>query len=228
VGVKEHFLGASDRAALQSLITLAGTLGAGTIFGLFFAGRRRAVQYVVFEVFAIAAVLASLATTAYFAVALLHQNEPISDRELAETATPLIVAVFLLILISVVARLPGSGERLVALLPLALLAIVAAAELGSTTWAATPDNAFLVALLILAAGFLVGLAVWAVGAVLSRRRRRGSFRRLDALARHGFAPAARGLAFAVPASSPRSRWPAGSGRAASISTSTARTASPAS
>lgn len=84
-----HGLGASDRAALQSLITLAGTLGAGTIFALFLAGRRRP-EFVVFEVFAIVAVLASLATTAYFAVALLHRNEAISDRELAETATPLV------------------------------------------------------------------------------------------------------------------------------------------
>jgi 7TM diverse intracellular signalling len=195
---REKRLDPSDRAALQSMITLAGTLGAGTIFALFFAGRRRGAEYVVFEVFAIAAVLASLATTAYFSIALLHRHEAISDHELAETATPLIVAVFLLVLISVFARLPGSRQRLLALVPLALVAVAAAAELGSTTWSATPDNGLLVALLILVAGLLLAFAVWAVGRALRSAERRRAFRRFDGLAGHGFVPAEASLAAVVP------------------------------
>jgi hypothetical protein len=70
----------------------------------------------VFEVFAIAAVLTAAGTTAYFCIALLHQNRAISDHELTETATPLIVAAFLLVFISVFSRLPGSAERVFAIL----------------------------------------------------------------------------------------------------------------
>jgi hypothetical protein len=195
--VREHALKPSDRAALQSLITLAGTLGAGTIFALFFSGRKRA-EYAVFEVFAVAAVLASLASTAYFAVALLHQNEAITDRELAETATPLIVATFLLVLISVFARLPGSVERAVTLLPLALAAVLAAVELGSTTWTVTPDNAFRLAVAILVVGLLVAALVWAGEKGMRRSTRRSHRRRLAEFGRRGFVPAAASLAAAVP------------------------------
>ena len=76
--VKEHLfavaeLSASDRAALQSLIPLASGLGVGTIFGLFFVGRRRA-SFAVFESIAIVAVLVAVATTAYYSIALLHRD----------------------------------------------------------------------------------------------------------------------------------------------------------
>jgi hypothetical protein len=80
--MKEHVLNPSDRAALQGLIPLAGALGAGTIFALFFGRRRRGSGTAVFELFAIAAVLAAVGTTAYFCVSLLHRNQAISDREL--------------------------------------------------------------------------------------------------------------------------------------------------
>src|SRR6476469_6265503 len=88
--MKEHALNPSDRAALQGLIPLAGALGAGTIFALFFGGRRRGSGIAVFELFAIVAVLVSVGTTAYLAISLLHANEAISDRVLTQTATPLI------------------------------------------------------------------------------------------------------------------------------------------
>jgi hypothetical protein len=69
-GVNAHLvlaaaLGASDRAALQSLIPLASGLGAGTIFGLFFVGRRRA-GFAVFEAITIVAVLVAVSTTSYY------------------------------------------------------------------------------------------------------------------------------------------------------------------
>ena len=65
-GVNAHLLlatalGDSDRAALQSLIPLASGLGAGTIFGLFFVGRRRA-GFAVFEAITIVAVLVVVET----------------------------------------------------------------------------------------------------------------------------------------------------------------------
>jgi nitrate reductase gamma subunit len=100
-----------DRAALQGLIPLAGALGAGTIFALFFGGRRRGSGIAVFELFAIVAGLGSVGTTAYLAIALLHSNEAIGDKVLTQTATPLIFAVFLLVLVSVLGRLPGSAMR---------------------------------------------------------------------------------------------------------------------
>jgi hypothetical protein len=61
--VKEHLLSEGDRAALQALVPLAGALGAGTIFALFFGGRRRA-GFAVFELFTIVAVLTAVGSTA--------------------------------------------------------------------------------------------------------------------------------------------------------------------
>src|SRR6201999_156110 len=124
-------LGASDRAALQSLIPLASGLGAGTIFGLFFVGRRRA-GFAVFEAVAIVAVLVCVGTTAYYAIALLHRDTAITTKELVATAVPLLIAAVLLILISVVARLRGATQRMSVLLPLVLVALVATIELGSS------------------------------------------------------------------------------------------------
>jgi hypothetical protein len=99
----------SDRAALQSLIPLTSGLGAGTIFGLFFVGRRQA-GFAVFESIAIVSVLVAVSTTAYYSIALLHRDTAISNQELVETAMPLLVAAVLLILISIVARLRGAGR----------------------------------------------------------------------------------------------------------------------
>src|ERR1700710_2387491 len=117
--MKEQMLNPGDRAALQGLIPLAGALGAGTIFALFFGGRRKA-GFAVFEVFVVIAVLTAVATTAYFCVALLHRNEPISDHELTQTAMPLIVAVFFLAFVSVGSRIPGPFMRAGPILGLAL------------------------------------------------------------------------------------------------------------
>jgi hypothetical protein len=73
--VKQHLL--SDRAALQALVLLAGALGVGTTFALFFGGRRRS-GTAVFELFAIVAVLTAAGSTAFLSVSLLHQNEAIT------------------------------------------------------------------------------------------------------------------------------------------------------
>jgi hypothetical protein len=195
--VKEHVLSASDRAALQSLIPLASGLGAGTIFGLFFVGRRRA-SFAVFESIAIVAVLVAVATTAYYCIALLHRDTAITNKELAETAAPLVVAALLLILISVVARLQGATQRVAVLLPLVLVAVVAAIELASSGVAVEPTAAPVVALVIVGAGAAFG----ALGTVIDGRSRRSVRRaehdRLALLTSRGYAPAEAWLAAAVP------------------------------
>jgi hypothetical protein len=195
--VKEHVLNPSDRAALQGLIPLAGALGAGTIFALFFGGRRRA-GFAVFEVFVVIAVLTAVATTAYFCVALLHRNEPISDHELTQTATPLIVAVFFLAFVSVGSRIPGSFMRAWPILALALLGGAAAAWLASAAWAATPDDAGLVAVLILAVGALLGLLAWAADSANVRSERKAQQRHVERLVERGYAPADGTLGLALP------------------------------
>jgi hypothetical protein len=201
-GVNAHLvlataLGASDRAALQSLIPLASGLGAGTIFGLFFVGRRRA-GFAVFEAITIVAVLVAVSTTAYYCIALLHRDTAVSNKELVETALPLVVAAVLLIVMSIVARLRGTTQRIVVVLPLILVAVVAAIELASSGVALEPTAAPVVALVILAAGAAFG----ALGTLLDGRARREARRaehdRLALLTGRGYVPAEARLALALP------------------------------
>jgi hypothetical protein len=190
-------LNASDRAALQSLIPLASGLGAGTIFGLFFVGRRQA-GFAVFESIAIVAVLVAVSTTAYYAIALLHRDTAIDNRELVETSMPLLVAAVLLILISIVARLRGATQRITVLLPLVLVAVVAAIEVASSGAALDPEAAPVVALVILAAGAAFG----ALGTVIDNRARRTARRaehdRLALLSGRGYTLAEARLGPALP------------------------------
>jgi hypothetical protein len=201
-GVNAHLvlathLGASDRAALQSLIPLASGLGAGTIFGLFFVGRRRA-GFAVFEAITIAAVLVAVSTTAYYCIALLHRDTPVSNKELVETALPLVVALVLLIVMSIVARLRGTTQRIVVVLPLVLVAVVATIELARSGSALEPTAAPVVALAILAAGAAFG----ALGTLLDTRARREARRaehdRLALITGRGYVAAEARLALALP------------------------------
>jgi hypothetical protein len=190
-------LGASDRAALQSLIPLASGLGAGTIFGLFFVGRRRA-GFAVFEAIAIVAVLVAVSTTAYYCIALLHRDTAVSNKELVETALPLVVALVLLIVMSIVARLRGATQRIVVVLPLVLVAVVAAIELASSGVALEPAAAPVVALVILAAGAAFGALGTLVDARARREARRAEHDRLALLTGRGYVPAQARLALALP------------------------------
>jgi hypothetical protein len=201
--VKQHLLSDGDRAALQALVPLAGALGVGTIFALFFGGRRKS-GIAVFELFAIVAVLTAAGSTAYFSVSLLHQNEAITSHELTQTATPLVVAAFLLVFVSVFARLPGSLTRIITLLPLAIAGIVIAALLSSSTWSVGPENASLVALAMLAVGALVGLAAWLVDRLDLGREGRVEQRRLSRLYSAGYSPAEKVPRFALPQADPTS------------------------
>lgn len=195
--MKQHLLSDGDRAALQALVPLAGALGVGTIFALFFGGRRRS-GIAVFELFTIVAVLTAAGSTAYFSISLLHQNEAIASHELTQTATPLVVATILLVFVSVFARLPGSLTRIVALLPLAIAGVVIAALLASTTWSAEPENASLAALIILGVGAVVGGCAWGFERLDIGWDRRWEHRRLTRLYSAGYLPMEKGLTVAMP------------------------------
>ncbi len=191
-------MSASDRAALQGLIPLAGALGAGTIFALFFGGRRRGSGIAVFELFAIVAVLVSVGTTAYLAIGLLHRDLPLSDRELTQTAIPLVFAVFLLVRVSVLARLSRSAERVFSVVPLVLVAVVVAAWLASSSWSFEPGDTVLMALLILGVGGLAALAALAGDRLDSHIERGIAHRRFVRLSTAGYRAAERELRFALP------------------------------
>jgi hypothetical protein len=186
-----------DRAALQALVPLAGALGAGTIFALFFGGRRRA-GFAVFELFTIVAVLTAVGSTAYFSIALLHQNEAITGHDLTRTATPLLVAAVLLVFVSVFARLPGSFIRVITLLPLALVAIVIAALLASNTWFAQPESIVPLAGAILAVGAVVGVVAWGAERADIGWDRRWERRRLTQLYEQDYVPEEKPLHVALP------------------------------
>ncbi len=201
--MKQHLLSEGDRAALQALVPLAGALGVGTIFALFFGGRRKS-GIAVFELFAIVAVLTAAGSTAYFSVSLLHQNEAITSHELTQTATPLVVAAFLLVFVSVFARLPGSFTRVVTLLPLAVIGIAIAALLASSTWSAGPENASVVALVILGIGALLGGVAWLIDRLDIGWESREEHRRLTRLFSAGYLPTEKAAHFALPQLEPAS------------------------
>jgi hypothetical protein len=205
--LKEQFLNPSDRAALQGLIPLAGALGAGTIFALFFGGRRRGSGIAVFELFAIVAVLVSVGTTAYLAIALLHNNEAIGDKALTQTATPLIFAVFLLVLVSVLGRLPSSAMRVFSVLPLVLVAGLTAAWLASSAWSFEPGETILMAALILGIGGLTALLAWGGDRLDSRWERGTAHRRFVDLSVAGYRVAERELRLALPGDEQDSETP---------------------
>jgi hypothetical protein len=184
--VKEQ-LAASDRAALQSLIPLASAIGVGTMFALFFGSRKRT-AYAVFEIFAIVSVLVAAALTASIAIGLLHEDKAIGDQELTQTAMPLVVAAFLLVFITVLARLRAAGDRGWSMLPIGLACVYVAAMLTLRVWAATPENASLVAGGLLAVGGLLSVAVAAWERWSARGSRRGRARELAKKIAAGYVP----------------------------------------
>lgn len=196
--VKEHVLSDSDRAALQSLIPLAGALGAGTIFALFFGDRRPRAGVAVFEVFAIVSVLVAVGTTAYLSISLMHANQPLSDKELAQTASPLMVAVFVLVLVSVARRLPTSFERAFAILPLVLIAGLIAALLSVSAWEAEPAGASVFALTLLGVGAVLAVLASVADRMNLRFDRRTNQQWMARIVSAGYVPERRPLDLAIP------------------------------
>jgi hypothetical protein len=196
--VKEHVLSDSDRAALQSLIPLAGALGAGTIFALFFGDNRRRAGVAVFEVFAIVSVLVAVGTTAYLSIAIMHANEPLDDKALAQTASPLIVAVFVLVLVSVARRLPSSIERAFAILPLILMAGLIAALLAVSAWEAEPAGASVFALTLLGVGAVLALLASAADRLNLSWERGTSQKWMTRIVAADYVPERRPVALAIP------------------------------
>lgn len=196
--MKEHALNSSDRAALQSLIPLAGALGAGTIFALFFGGRKRGSGTAMFELFAIVAVLVSVGMTAYLAIALLHANEAIDDKGLTQTAAPLIFAAFVLVVVSFVSRLPTSFDRMGTFAPLAVLVGLVAAWFAISSWSIDPSEAPLRAIEVLAVGGLGAFAAWAVDRGDRRWERGNAQRRFVRLSVAGYRVGERELGVALP------------------------------
>jgi hypothetical protein len=191
-------LSESDRAALQSLVPLAGALGAGTIFALFSA-RSRKTGFAIFEIFTIVAVLTAVGTTAYLAIALIHNDQAITDRDLTQTATPLIVAAFLLVFISIFNRVASFSGRALTIAVLMIGAAVVALEIASASWAASPGGASLFALVTLGAGLALGGVGWAVDRDHDRRARRSRQTDLARRAARGYLPAAESLRPDLPA-----------------------------
>jgi hypothetical protein len=197
--VKETALHADNRAALQSLVPLASALGAGTIFGLFFGGKKRA-GFAVFEVFAMVSVLVAVGSTAYFAIALMHSGETITDADLTQTATPLILGAFLLVFVSILGRLPGSFERLLLLVPLAFgAAVIAAVIVALSAWNTDPAHASLVALIVLAVGGILGLLTAWIDRTDTSWDRRWGYKRMVRLTGEGYISEWRPLALGLPA-----------------------------
>lgn len=202
-GVKEHLisfataLDPSDRAALQGLIPLAGAVGAGTIFSLF-AGGRRGTGFRVFEVFAIVAVLSAAGITAALSIDLLHANHPITDKELTQTAMPLVIATLLLVTISIFERIGESWNRALLLLILAAVAIYVATALIIASSSVDPESAMPVVAGIFAVGLLLAGAGWAIDRYNLRAARRVQQDRVRRLVRLGYVPTRVSLRPALP------------------------------
>jgi hypothetical protein len=193
-GVKEHLisfataLDPSDRAALQSLVPLAGAVGAGTIFSLF-AGTRRGTGMKVFEVFAIVAVLTAAALTAALAIDQLHANEAISSRDLTQIAMPLVIATLLLVVVSVYDRFSGSWERVLVLLPFVVVAVYVALLMLSS-WSVNPSAAIWLVAAIFAIGLVLAGAGWAADRYSQRSGRSEQQARTRRLVKLGYVPTA--------------------------------------
>jgi hypothetical protein len=117
----------------------------------------------------------------------------------------------LLIVMSIVARLRGATQRIVVVLPLVLVAVVAAIELASSGVALEPAAAPVVALVILAAGAAFGALGTLVDARARREARRAEHDRLALLTGRGYVPAEARLALALPRlpEEPRAASPTG-------------------
>lgn len=190
-------LNGGDRAALQGLIPLAGAVGAGTIFSLF-AGGRRGTGFRVFEVFAIVAVLTAAGLTAALSIDQLHADQAISNKDLTQTAMPLVIATLLLVVISVFERVGESWNRALMLLVFAAVAIYVATWLIIASSSVGPGSAMPVVVAIFGVGLVLAGMGWAVDRYNLRSARRTQQDRVCRLLTLGCVPTRVSLDLALP------------------------------
>lgn len=150
-------MSAGDLAALQALVGLAGALAVATVFAVFFR-RRRSTAFAIFEIFAIVLVFTGAGITAALAVALLHSNEAITDRNLTEVAMPLVISTILLVAITTISRSDGKLTTAYLL----TVGVVVAVQLSVGSWNVKPEEADLEVFSLLATGGLLALVGWIV------------------------------------------------------------------
>jgi hypothetical protein len=202
--VKEQVLSAGDRAALQGLIGLAGTLGVGALLARLIPVRKKApdrhLGFVVFEVSSVVAILTSAGMTAYSAVLFLHQDQPLSDGDLTRVGAPLVVSLTLLVLLVALGRFASLPGGLTLYLPNLMTSVVLGCTLGLSV-------AFLdlspIEIVAVAAGLLaIGRCFAWLHAVMERldlgSRQRGARHRATDRMTQGYRPKAMTLQAGLP------------------------------
>jgi hypothetical protein len=160
--MKEQVLSGGDRAALQGLVALAGTLGIGALLArLMPSGKKapdRRLGFLVFEVSSVVAILTAAGMTAYSGVLFLHQDQAISDGDLTRVGTPLVVSLTLLVLLVAVSRFAALPGGLGLYFPNLLTSVVIGATLGLSVafLELRPVEIVIVAAVLLAVGACFG------------------------------------------------------------------------
>ncbi len=199
--VQGHPLSPGDQAALNGLITLAGALGVGTVFALFFRPRRKA-PIAVFEGVVIVAVLTAAVATVYACINLLDNGKAIGKPALTEAAMPLAVATIILAIVSVVSRVPRPFGRG---FPVLCVAVVGAAVVPLLVlWAlvAEPSGIRLASFIILGGGLVAAVIAWGAEWLYLRYLRRdghSEHRWVERRLRQGYVPGKRRIGLVLPA-----------------------------
>jgi hypothetical protein len=202
--VKEQALDPGNRAALQTLASLAGVVGlSALVSGVVLSRngpRHRDAGFATFEVFVVVAAVIAAIFTAFLCVLLLNRDEPIADSDLFRVSAPLLIAFVLLVLLTSVARFSTAMGDLSSNFPILLATVFAAVLVGLAPGliAPKPGEIVLVAVGILAIGMLLG---W--GFLLFERssllgRRRDTRQRLEKLSADCFLPLEFSLTAMVP------------------------------
>ncbi len=202
--MKEHVLSAGDRAALQGLIALAGTLGVGALLARLMPARDdapdRHLGFVVFELFSVVAILTAAAITTYASIWFRHENEAISSGDLARVGAPLILSLVVLVLLVAVGR-PREHARLAGHhLPslLAMLTMAAALGISLIFLELEPEGIVAAATALLVIGGCLSWSYARIERFGMGRRRRSAFKRVGGLAAAGYLPSMAGAQTGLP------------------------------
>jgi hypothetical protein len=202
--MKEQALDPGNRAALQTLASLAGVIGLSALVSgvvLSRSGpRHRDAGFAAFEVFVVIAAVVAAIFTAFLCVLILSRDEPVSDSDLFRVSAPLLVALVLLVLLTSVARFSTATGDLSSNFPILLATVFSAVIVGLAPGLIAPDPGEIAAV---AAGILVIGMLLGGGFLLFERssllgRRRDTRRRLEKLSADGFNPLEFSLTALVP------------------------------